>query len=290
MQSWFFIFRRWPLWALHAVGHVAGWLVWCASPSYRRRFVANARQAGLGWRQMAAAIGHSGAMSLELPRLWQGPPVPLQWQGEDVLKQAYAQGRGVLFLTPHLGCFEVTAQALASRFGPVHGPLTVLYKPSRQAGLARIMQSARQRPGLKAVPTDMGGVRAMLKALRTGRSVGLLPDQVPPDGMGHWAPFFGKPAYTMTLAARLALQTGASVVLIWGERLPWGQGYRLHASAPAQALRSDVLVAAAQINQEMERLVRGCPAQYMWGYARYKNPPGQPSADAQADTPSEDQP
>jgi KDO2-lipid IV(A) lauroyltransferase len=274
MRSWFQFFSHWPLWALHGLGHVAGWLAWALSPVYRRRFMDNARQAGLGFAQVAPAIGHAGAMSTELPRLWQGPPVPVQWQGEAVVEKAYASGKGVLFLTPHLGCFEITAQALASRFAGRYGPLTVLYRPARQAGLAEVMETARDRPGLEAVPTTLAGVRQMIKALRAGHAVGLLPDQVPPEGMGQWAPFFGKPAYTMTLAARLALQTGAEVVLIWGERLPWGRGYRLHASALGHALSPELDVAVVQVNQAMERLVRACPGQYLWGYARYKGPRG----------------
>jgi KDO2-lipid IV(A) lauroyltransferase len=112
----------------------------------------------------------------------------------------------------------------------------------------------------------------MIKALRTGDAVGLLPDQVPPKGMGQWAPFFGKSAYTMTLAARLALQTGAAVVLIWGERLPWGQGYRLHTQALGHELSPDLATAVVQINQAMEAMILACPAQYLWGYARYKAP------------------
>jgi KDO2-lipid IV(A) lauroyltransferase len=60
--------------------------------------------------------------------------------------------------------------------------------------------------------------------------VGLLPDQVPPDGMGVWAPFYGRPAYTMTLAARLVQQTGAALLLIWAERLPAGRGWVLRVS------------------------------------------------------------
>jgi KDO2-lipid IV(A) lauroyltransferase len=274
MQSGFRFFSHWPLWALHALGHAAGWLAWLFSSVYRRRFMDNARQAGLGIAQVAPAIGHAGAMSAELPRLWLGAPVPVQWQGHAVVEQAYASGKGVLFLTPHLGCFEITAQALASRFSAQYGPLTVLYRPARQAGLAQVMETARDRPGLQAVPTTLAGVRQMIKALRSGHAVGLLPDQVPPEGMGVWAPFFGKPAYTMTLAARLAAQTGAQPVLIWGERLPWGRGYRLHTQALGHALAEDLEVAVVQINQAMERLVLQRPDQYLWGYARYKPPRG----------------
>lgn len=272
MQFWFRFFSRWPLWASHALGHAGGWLAWLLSGVYRRRFMDNARQAGLGFGQVVAAIGHAGAMSAELPRLWFGSAVDVQWADDRAALQAYASGQGVLFLTPHLGCFEITAQALASRFGPAHGPLTVLYRPARRPALAQVMESARNRPGLEAVPTTLAGVRQMIKALRSGRAVGLLPDQVPPEGMGQWAPFFGKPAYTMTLAARLALQTGAQVVLIWGERLPWGRGFRLHTDTLGHALSSDLDVAVVQINQAMERLVLKSPGQYLWGYARYKGP------------------
>jgi KDO2-lipid IV(A) lauroyltransferase len=115
----------------------------------------------------------------------------------------------------------------------------------------------------------------MIKALRAGRAVGLLPDQVPPQGMGQWAPVFGKPAYTMTLAARLALQTGAKVVLIWGERLTWGRGYRLHTQALPHVGGGDLDVAVVQMNQALETIILQCPQQYMWGYDRYKHP--QPS-------------
>ncbi len=272
MRLWFHFFSRWPLRALHAFGHAGGWLAWLLSAVYRRRFMDNARQAGFGFWQVAPAIGHAGAMSAELPRLWFGPPVPVHWQDDRAVVQAYESGQGVLFLTPHLGCFEITAQALANRFAQAHGALTVLYRPARQPGLAEVMETARNRPGLEAVPTTLAGVRQMIKALRAGRAVGLLPDQVPPEGMGQWTPFFGKPAYTMTLAARLAAQTGARIVLVWGERLPWGRGYRLHSQALGHALSPDLDVAVVQINQAMERLVRERPGQYLWGYARYKGP------------------
>jgi KDO2-lipid IV(A) lauroyltransferase len=272
MLRWFRFFSHWPLWALHALGWLVGWAAWLLSGRYRRRFLDNARQAGLGWRVVLGAVGQAGRMSAELPRLWLGRTPPLLWADDRAAVQAYAQGQGVLFLTPHMGCFEITAQALALRFGQQHGQLTVLYRPARQAALNEVMALARNRPGLQAVPTTLAGVRQMIKALRAGEAVGLLPDQVPPEGMGQWAPYFGKPAYTMTLAARLALQTGAKVVLIWGERLPWGRGYRLHTQTLGHDLSPDLETAVVQINQAMEVLVRACPQQYLWGYARYKAP------------------
>ena len=274
MIFWFRFFSHWPLWALHAIGQAVGWLAWLFSPTYRQRFSANVKTAGLQFSQVRGAIGQAGSMSTELPRLWMGKSTAMVWTEGSLacVESAYAAGHGVLFLTPHLGCFEVTAQALTASFSAKFGPLTVLYRPSRKEGLGQVMEATRARPGLDTAPTTLAGVRQMIKALRAGRAVGLLPDQVPPEGMGQWTPFFGKPAYTMTLAARLALQTGAKLMVIWGERLPWGQGYRIHASELNTPEKADVDLLVLQINQAMERLILTRPDQYLWGYARYKQP------------------
>ena len=280
MIFWFRFLAHWPLWALHAIGQVIGWLAWLLSPTYRRRFLANVKTAGLSGWQVLGAVGQAGCMSTELPRLWMGRQPKVEWtEGAfQTIEAAYAEGQGVLFLTPHLGCFEISAQSVANAFSSAQGPLTVLFRPSRQKGLAQVMEASRARPGLETAPTTLAGVRQMIKALRAGRSVGLLPDQVPPEGMGQWVPFFGKPAYTMTLAARLALQTGAKVVLVWGERLSWGRGYCIHASVLPDELAGDVDAVVLQINQAMERLIWTRPEQYLWGYARYKQPRQEPHA------------
>jgi KDO2-lipid IV(A) lauroyltransferase len=182
-----------------------------------------------------------------------------------------------VLLTPHLGCFEVTAQAFAERFRD-RIRLTVMYRPARQPWLRTLEETARARPGLATAPAALSGVRQMIRALRRGEAVGLLPDQVPPEGMGVWAPFFGRPAYTMTLATRLVQQTGAALLLIWAERLPAGRGFVLRVSAPGQALPAAAnddaqqQLSATAINHEMECLIGQCPSQYLWGYNRYKQP------------------
>lgn len=272
MTALFRFFSRWPLWLLHPFGAVLGWVVFALSPTYRRRFLANSALAGYSFSEVRAAVAHAGRMAAELPRLWFGRPTPLQWEGSSCVDSAYSRGRGIVFLTPHLGCFEVTAQGVAQRYSAVHGPLLVLYRPARQQAMAEVLEGARERPGLETAPTTLSGVRQMIKALRAGRAVGLLPDQVPPEGMGQWAPFFGQAAYTMTLGARLAVQTGATVLLVWGERLPWGRGFCLRFSELEQPLSDNQEQAVVQINQEMERLIRECPQQYLWGYGRYKQP------------------
>ena len=272
MPLLFRFFSFFPLWLLHAIGWVLGWLAFGLSPTYRRRLVAHAGLAGYTLAQVRGAVGHAGCMVAELPRLWLGAPTPCAWRNADCVEQAYAQGRGVVFLTPHLGCFEMAAQAVARDFSGRCGPITVLYRPARQRWLAGVMASSRSRPGLETAPTTLAGVRQMIKALRRGHAVGQLPDQVPPEGQGLWSPVFGRSAYTMTLAARLAQQTGAAVVLVRCERLPWGRGYVAHFEPLPAPLDTALEAAVGQINQAMEQLIRQCPQQYLWGYGRYKQP------------------
>jgi KDO2-lipid IV(A) lauroyltransferase len=257
-----------PLPVLHAAGAASGWLAFLASGTYRRRFVGNARQAGYALGQVRPAVAEAGKLIWEVPRLWFGRAVPVEWDGDDLIAAARAQGKGVVFLTPHLGCFEVTAQAYAARFGRI----TVLYRPARKRWLRELVDTARGRANLATAPTTLSGVRQMLKALKAGEAVGLLPDQVPPEGLGVWAPFFGRDAYTMTLSTRLARQTGAVVLLAWGERLPRGGGYVVHVRAWEGELPQEPHEAALRVNAAMEQLVRAGAQQYLWGYARYKQP------------------
>ena len=260
-----------PLWLLHGLGWLLGWGVFFLSGVYRRRFLDNAHQAGYGRARWMGAVGQAGRLAVELPRLWLGRAVTIHWDGAVFVEAALNQGRGIVFLTPHMGSFEITAQAYAGRFG-ARQPMTVLFRPARKPWLRAFVATARARSGLHAVPTTMSGVKQLLKALRQGQSVGLLPDQVPPEGLGVWAPFFGRQAYTMTLSARLAQQTGAVVLVAWGERLPWGRGYKVHVKPLAEELPADATQAATRINHAMEQLIAECPPQYLWGYARYKQP------------------
>ncbi|MEI7783051.1 MAG: lysophospholipid acyltransferase family protein [Betaproteobacteria bacterium] len=273
----FRFFSRWPLPVLHALGGVLGWLVWCCSPSYRRNFRLQMSQAGLAFSQVRPAIAEAGRMACELPRLWMRPHhesclSQVQVQGREAVDALRAQGRGLIFFSVHGGSFELAPQALAELYGPV----TALYRPSRQSWLARLMKDSRHRPGLAMAPASMAGIRQMLKALRGGGSVAMLTDQVPPEGLGLWAPFFGRPAYTMTLAARLALQSRAALVPYLAERLGGGRGYRLHLLPPlaefdAQPL-PDLQQSVQLINQANEALILSLPGQYLWAYARYKQP------------------
>ena len=272
MAFLFQFLSRWSLHWLHRLGALCGWGVYAISPDYRRRFQEHAALAGIGTPDQRAAIAAAGHMVMELPRLWLGAPVAVAWDGAHHIEDAMREQRGIIFLTPHLGSFEVTAQAYASRFGVSGAAMTVLYRPARQPWLRRIVEASRARPGLHTAPANLAGVKQLIKALRAGECVGLLPDQVPPEGQGVWVPFFGREAYTMTLAARLAQQTGARIVLAWGERLPAGTGYRVCVRPYEGLVPRDLAEATSQISQAMEQVIRMLPSQYLWGYARYKQP------------------
>jgi Kdo2-lipid IVA lauroyltransferase/acyltransferase len=263
---------------LHALGGCLGWMAYALSPTYRQRLRANAVLAGVAPADRRAAVADAGRLVMELPRLWLRPrdvPIadPVRWEGAELLEQLLARGNGLVLLTPHMGSFEVSAQAYAERFG-TRQPITVLYRPARKPWLRRLEETARARPALATAPATLAGVRSMLRALRRGETVGLLPDQVPPEGMGVWVPFFGQPAYTMTLAARLIQQTGAAVAILWTERLPRGAGYAVRAIELPEPLPAEAgdEAAALAINRSMEAVIRRKPSQYLWGYHRYKQP------------------
>jgi Kdo2-lipid IVA lauroyltransferase/acyltransferase len=272
---WLFrFFSVWPLAALHALGGVLGWVVWAVSPSYRKLFRANVAQAGLDFDLAKPAIAEAGRFVAELPKLWLRPfdkscLANVQMLGQDHAQAAFAQGKGVIFFGPHCGSFELGPQALAE----IYGPITAIYRPARQPWLAAIELATRQRPQFKVLPASLSAIKAMHKALKANQAVALLTDQVPPEGLGVWAPFFGKPAYTMTLAARLALQTGATLLPVSCERLPKGRGYIVKIRPPVALDGSpELLSTATRINQAIEAIVLSQPGQYLWGYGRYKTP------------------
>ena len=287
---WVFrFFSVWPLWALHAIGGAMGWLVWALSSRYREQFRVNSQQAGLAFDRVRPAIAETGRFVAELPRLWMRPPGEsalgnVSIEGQSHVTTAFAQGRGVIFFSAHCGSFETAPQALAELFGPI----TAIYRPARKAWLARLETIARNRPNLIVLPASLSGIRQMHRALRANQAVALLTDQVPPEGQGLWSPFFGKPAYSMTLAARLALQNGASLLPVSCDRLSGGRGYALRIwpalHLPIGASRGvdaeTLLQAVTQVNQAIEAIVLAQPGQYLWAYARYKQPRSGAAAEA----------
>ncbi len=261
---------------VHRLGAMAGWVTYMASPTYRRRLRANLAQAlgAMPRGVLRAAVAEAGRQALELPWVLIRPrrevlAQVMDVQGQEWVDRARAAGRGVLFLTPHLGCFEITAQYLAQQ-----APITVLYRPPRKEALRPVIEGGRTKGMMRIAPADLSGVRKLVQALRKGEAVGMLPDQVPSQGEGQWAPFFDRPAWTMTLAARLSEVKNTETLCIWAQRLPRGTGYCIRIAPPESPLVGSLEERVVRINHEMERMIRACPAQYLWGYNRYKRPSG----------------
>jgi KDO2-lipid IV(A) lauroyltransferase len=220
------------------------------------------------------AVAEAGKSVLELPAVWLRPEQQAlqllkKCHGWEHVEAALLRGKGLVFLTPHMGCFEITSLYYAARH-----PITVLYRPPRLKWLQPLIDAGRVRGQVTLAPTDLGGVRALFKALRRGEAIGILPDQVPGQGEGVWADFFGRPAYTMTLVGRLVHSTDAAVVLAAAFRLPHGKGFDLWLEPLPEGMPDEPVAAARFINAAIESLVRRRPEQYLWSYNRYKAPKG----------------
>lgn len=259
-----------PLSLVHAAGALLGWIIYLCSPASAQIMKENLRQSGLckddhTFRQtLRKNIAETGKGILETFAIWQWPQAKALSQVKacrnwHLVDEALAAGKGLIFITPHLGCFEITSIYYAAKH-----PITVLFRPPKKSWLAPLIDTGRSKGLVKLAPANVQGVRALMQALKRGEAIGILPDQIPAEGEGEWADFFGKPAYTMTLASKLAEKTGAAVIMAFGERLPGGTGYEIHLT------QVDSIATPALLNRAIETQVKQKPEQYLWRYNRYK--------------------
>ncbi|MCM2329637.1 MAG: lysophospholipid acyltransferase family protein [Lysobacter sp.] len=274
--------------ANHRLGALAGRLVYLLSPRYRFRTLENLRSAAIApddaalrrlARENAAEIGRGGtelAWALFRP-VEEVAGLVKELDGWETVERLRALGRPLIFVTPHLGGYDIAGRYLWSRL-----PIMAMYRPHKLGWLDELIREGRNRgaapDGSNVAPATMAGVRMLLRHLRKGGCTVILPDQVPGEGDGEWVDFFGRPAYTMTLTGRLQEASGAAIVFCFAERLPGGAGFRLRLRAREEPLPADRAAAARAINAGVEELIRLAPAQYLWGYNRYKRPAGAPPA------------
>ena len=263
-----------PLTVVQALGWCAGWLAWRLPGRYKRRAAENLKQAFpvSNEQTLRAAMLSSGQLIYEMPFWWTRRDDSFlstkvacdNWHQFD---EALALGKGVILLSPHAGCFELLGPVYSSRYRS-----TVLFRAPRMQWLQSWIIEMRSRKQLTMAPANQSGVRTLVKTLLRGNTVGILPDQVPTEGEGVWAPFFGKPAYTMTLVQRLQKLSGATIFILGAKRNGIGRGYTLKYKKLEHPLPEDDVAAATIINQEMEAMIAQMPEQYLWGYNRYKAP------------------
>ncbi|MCP5416784.1 MAG: lysophospholipid acyltransferase family protein [Chromatiaceae bacterium] len=270
---------RLPLWVNQHLGVLFGWVLYHFSNRERDTARVNIK---LCFPQLTTAqqeqmlrlnLIESARTLFELPAHWRRgvryvDELLQLGEGAELPEQMLRQRRGLIFLTPHLGAWELGAHYIARL-----APTTILYRPPREPALEHIITRGRAQSGARPVPTSPSGVKALYQALHRHEIVGILPDQQPrhaSKSAGVFAPFFDIPALTMVLVNRLVRQTGAAVLYTYVERLPAASGYRMHFfSAPDGVDDPDPVVAATALNQGVEACVRRCPLQYQWSYRRF---------------------
>jgi len=263
-----------PLAAVQVIGAFLGVFTYLVSSHYRKLFRAHylavTTQYQLPVKIWSAAAG-SGMLFADSLWVWKNPKKSLDLVEVlhfDIVESALSEGHGLLMLTPHLGCFEVMPRIMAQ-----HYPATILYRPARQKWLNEIVEEGRNYPNLHFVPTNLNGVRQMTRALTRGEAIGILPDQVPSGGEGIWSPFFGRPAYTTILPARLANRHQTPVVMFTAVRKKWGAGWLMQAKR-IEPFSKEPQIAAQELNLAIENAILCAPDQFLWAYNRYKHPTG----------------
>lgn len=268
-----------PLPAAHGLGWVVGTLLWLIPNPARKHAWANIRFClpELSRRErrrlLRRSLQEAGKTGTETGIMWYASPRRLERvvhgvDGQALLDAGVDSGKGVLVIIPHLGSWELMATYFGNRL-----PLNSMYRPPRMRLFEPIIRRARGRTGGRLWPATPPGVRGAFKVLRQGEVLGVLPDQLPAEA-GVYADFFGIPAKTMTLVPRLAQKTGAMVLTVVAERLPWGRGYRIRFQRAPEGVRDpDVGRAAAAMNDAIEALVRALPEQYQWTYRRFRDRP-----------------
>jgi Kdo2-lipid IVA lauroyltransferase/acyltransferase len=263
-----------PLGFAQAIGGVLGLLAFIGSRHYRslfkQHYLSAATQNHFPARIWSAACA-SGMLFSDSLWIWRNPKQALsrtEISNWEVVEKAINEGHGLVMLTPHLGGFEIIPRVLAQHF-----PATILYRPARQDWLNAVIEDGRAYPNMHFVPTNLQGVRQMTRALIRGEAIGILPDQVPSGGDGIWASFFGRPAYTTTLPARLANRHHTPVVMFTAKRKGLGKGWLMQARR-LEPLSEDSIIAATQLNVAIENAILIAPNQFIWAYNRYKHPAG----------------
>jgi len=195
------------------------------------------------------------------------------YDGFENFERALSRGKGVLFLTAHLGAWELSAFTHSLYGHPLH----IVMRPLDNVYLDRLMRRYRTMHGNSTVDKD-DFVRGLLSAMKAGETVGILMDtnMTPPQGV--FVDFFGIPACTASGLARIALRSDAAVVpgfTVWDPAL---RKYRLRFDPALKLIRTgnddaDVLANTALFTKVIEEYVRKYPDQWLWVHRRWKTRP-----------------
>jgi KDO2-lipid IV(A) lauroyltransferase len=236
------------------------------------------------------AFGHFGRLLMALLKFATLSPdamlARVDIEGEERARNAYAQGKGVLFVTGHFGYWELQALVHGLRVEPV----SVIGRALDNPRLNRLLEDIRQRTG-NTVIYRKGTLRRIFRTLQAGRGVAVLIDQHIMSPEAIYVDFFERPAATTSAIAALAIRTGAPVVPVFALPLPNGR-YRLVYEHPVDPPRATDEAAIRDFTQRctdvLEMYVRRDPHLWLWMHRRWRDVPAQahgmfPSADLDVD-------
>ncbi len=278
---------------VRSVRAIVAWLPWSVARAIgsslgRIAYAFDRRHRNIALRNLAAAFptrtprerraiargvfAHFGFALLDLLKLSTIPPDRMvglvEFEGEERVRHAFAQGRGVLLFTGHFGCWEVIPVALAVRLEPIEVVVRPLDNPDLNALLERVRCSTGNRLIYKR-----GAIRRILRTINDGHAVGLLIDQHLHGPDAVVVDFFGRPAATTSALAAIALRTGAPVVPMFA--LPAkGRGYRIICEHPVEPPAADAADRVREFTQRctdvLEMYVRRHPHLWLWVHRRWK--------------------
>lgn len=225
------------------------------------------------WRRekVHASLRSTAMTAFEFAKIWGMPPAYSVSQirdihGGEIFHKALAAGKGVITMVPHWGSWEFMNAWINQYTAPI-----IMYKPGKQPGVDAFVVEARSRLSATVVPADDSGVRSIFKGLRKGGFTVILPDHIPGDNGGVFAPFFGISTWTGVIVPKLAGKTGCAVIVMGCVRRADGQGFDLHFyAADPDVGHEDITIACTAMNRSMEQLIDLAPEQYQWSYKRFK--------------------
>ena len=266
------VFFSLPLIVIHLLGCFLGLLMYLLDAKFRERTVKHISQSHVVSGKVATKnlivlnAMHIGMALMESFSIWFASNTRIKrlikkTKNWDLIEKLKANNKGIIFLTPHIGSFEITAQ-----YYGLFSPIKVMYKPAKKKWINQLIYDGRNKNLVTPVNIELGGMKQILKALKNGEAVGILPDQVPPEGHGEWSNFFNQKVYTMTLVQKLHTLTKAPIIFAIGRRLKIGSGFEIE----LYEFKGSVTV--QKINEYIENIVKTSPEQYLWNYRRYKLP------------------
>ena len=267
----------------HAVAGVGARILYWASPKLRKTAEFNVKLAFPEWSEARRAevlgkmVSNLGRMAAEFARLpkysRENIASVVELDGQENFLAGQTLGKGVLYLTGHIGAWELSSFAHALYGFPLH----YMARPLDNGRLDRLVNQYRGLSGNLPISKNESA-RTLLKIFRDAGTVGILADQNTMPEEGVFVNFFGIPACTTTGIARVALHTGAAVVPGYAY---WDQGagkYRLRFEPPVELVRTgdperDIFENTQKFTKVLEDIIRKHPEQWVWMHARWKTRP-----------------